>query len=79
VVMREDKIVLSNDKSPVLEPGKTQRVIAQFIPPRAMLIVDGLVVLDYRDDRWLPGLDTLSVFSWTREQFDNVRVYTAKR
>jgi len=79
VVMREDKIVLSNDKSPVLEPGKTQRVIAQFIPPRAMLIVDGQVILDCRDDRWLPGLDTLSIFSWTREQFDNVRVYTAKR
>lgn len=76
-LLREEQMVLSNDKAPTLEPGRTHHVTAQFIPPRVLLVVDGRLVLDHRDTHWLPGLDTLSLFGWTKETFDNLRIYTS--
>jgi len=77
-VMRDIETVLLDEKAPMLEAGKRYRVVAQFVPPLCRLTVDGKRVLDYRDDRFLSGLDRIGVFTLGGDRFDNVRIYTAR-
>lgn len=76
---RNEKEVSTNRQSPRLEAGKTRHIIAQFSPQRILLIVDGVVSLDYKDTEWLKGLDTVSLMNgFGRDWFDNIRIYEAK-
>jgi len=74
--MRADKLVLQEGLAP-LEAGQWHHVVVQFVPPQAMAMADGKMLIDYRDDNWLPGLDTLSVYQYGQPRYDNVRIYTA--
>jgi hypothetical protein len=59
-------------------PRKWHHVIAQVLPRRVMLIVDGAVALDYRDLEVLKDPDTAGLCAWSGGRFDNVKIYTAK-
>ena len=74
MVIRADKIVLQEDMTP-LEAGKWHHVVYQFVPGRAMAIADGKVLIDYKDDQRLPGLDTISLYQFGQPQYDNLRIY----
>ena len=75
---RGDKAVVVSDQPPFPVTGKWQHLVAQFIPPKAQLFVDGQLALEYTDPQWLPNLDTLSLFAWPGPaDFDNLRLYTA--
>jgi hypothetical protein len=54
-------------------------VVAQFVRPKVMLLVDGKPAAEFEDPQWLPGLDTFSFVgdAWSAPQIDNVRVYAA--
>lgn len=76
---RNEKEVLTNRQSPVLGAGRTRHIVAQFSPKRILLVVDGVVSLDYKDEEWLRGLDTVSLMNgFGRDWFDNIRIYEAK-
>ncbi|NLO74625.1 MAG: hypothetical protein GX100_11045 [candidate division WS1 bacterium] len=76
-VVRETTEVQVRDPAFPLGDEQPHHVIAQFVPPRAALIVDGKTVLEYKDEAWLPELNTLSLYTWGKARFDNVRIYTA--
>lgn len=76
-VVRETEEVVVKEEAFPLGDQKPHHVIAQFVPPRAALWVDGKPVLEYEDPNWLPNLDTLSVYTWGKVRFDNVRIHSA--
>lgn len=64
--------------APPIEPGKWHHVVAQFVPPKCTMILDGKMVLAYVDKKWLSNLDTFSFFTLAGPvHIDNVRIYTA--
>ena len=76
---RKEKQILVNLQSPKLESGKTKHIIAQFSPERILLIVDGVVSLEFKDPEWINDLNTVSLMNgFGREWFDNVRIYEAR-
>ena len=78
-IWRNEKQVLTNLKSPLLEAGKTRHIIAQFSPQRILLVVDGEVSLDFKDTEWLKGLDAVSLMNgFGQDWFDNVRIYEVR-
>ena len=77
-VIRNTETVLLDSKGPRLETNKWYHVMAQFVPPRCQLYLDGKLVLDYQDAAFLPGLDQLGLHCMPAQQFDNVRVYVQR-
>jgi hypothetical protein len=63
--------------APVPGAGKTHHVIAQVLPGRVQLIVDGKISLDYRDPKPPTDPETLTFYPWGDAQYGNVKVYTA--
>ena len=79
-VWREAEEVALRNHGVRLEPGTWHHVVAQFAPPKATLVVDGKVALEYEDKNWLPNLDTFTFFSgFTDVQIDNVRIYSGNK
>ena len=73
---RDAEEVVLRDPGKKLLPDTWHHVVAQFAPPKATLIVDGQVALEYEDKAWLPNLDTFTFFSgFVEAQIDNVRIY----
>ena len=62
--------------APIPGAGKTHHVIAQVLPGRVQLIVDGKLSLDYRDPQPPTAPDTLTLYPWGDAQYGNVKVYT---
>jgi hypothetical protein len=79
VLSREGEKVAASKGNPGIEQGKWYHVVVQFVPPKAMLLVDGKPAIEYEDKQWLSGLDTFSFMgdAWSAPQIDNVRIYTA--
>jgi hypothetical protein len=78
-VAREGQTVATSKGSPGVEPDKWYHVVVQFVPPKAMLFVNGQPTVEYEDKQWLSGLDTFSFAgdAWSAPQIDNVRIYVA--
>jgi hypothetical protein len=57
--------------------GKTHHVIAQVLPDRVQLIVDGKLSIDYHEPKPLTEPDTLGLYPWGEAQYRNVKVYVA--
>jgi len=77
-VLRDVEAVVLDEKGRPPEPEKWCHLMAQFVPPRCQLYVDGKLVLDYRDPAFLPGLDRIGLFTIGGHRFDNVRIYVRK-
>ncbi len=78
-VWRDTEEVALRNPGLRLELGTWHRVVAQFAPPKATLVVDGQVALEYTDKSWLPNLDTFSFFSGFADiEIDNVRIFAQK-
>lgn len=77
---RAEKEIFTNLKSPILESNKKRHVIVQFTKNRILLIVDGVVSIDYKEANWIEGLNTVSLMNgFGRDRFDNLKIYTSKK
>lgn len=52
-------------------------IIAQIIGGKIQLIVDGKLVMEYRDPKPLEGARLPGLIAWGEGDFDNVRIYSA--
>ena len=77
-IIRNDKTVMLDDKTPVLEEGKTYHITAQFIPPLCQMYVNGKLYMEYRDVNFLTGLNRIGVFTFGNTTFDNLKIYVRK-
>lgn len=68
---------LTTADAPPRVPGKVYHVIAQVLPSRVQLIVDGRMSIDVTEPRPLTDPDTLALYPWCEARYDNVKVYTA--
>ena len=78
-ISRDGEKMAASKGVPGAEPDNWHRVVVQFVPPKVTMLVDGKTVAEYRDDRYLPNLDTFTFMgdAWSVPQIDNVRIYTA--
>ncbi len=65
-------------EGPVAEPGRWYHVIAQVLPDRVQLIVDGEMALEYEENHPLDGRRLPGIIVWSEGEFDNVRIYAAQ-
>ena len=65
-VMRNEKEVLVDEKGVQLKQDRWYHVLAQFIPDRCQLCLDGKLVIDYRDEDWIEGINAGAVARATR-------------
>jgi len=61
---------------PVAEPGRWYHVIAQVLPDRVQLYVDGDLALEYEERHPLDGKRLPGIITWSDGEFDNVRIYS---
>ncbi len=80
-ISRDGKKVATNRGNPGIEQDKWHHVVAQFVPPKVMLLVDGKPAAEYEDKQWLANVDTFTFVgdAWSVPQIDNVRIYTTRR
>jgi len=78
-ILRDTEAVVLDAQGRPPESGKWCHVMAQFVPPRCQLYVDGKLVLDYQDPSFLPGLDRIGLFTLGNSRFDKVRIYARDR
>ena len=74
-VMRNEKEAIIDESGIRLAKDKWYHVIAQFIPPRCQLFVEGKKVLEYEDRDWIAGLNEVALYSYPIHRFDNLRIY----
>jgi len=77
-VMRNDKEVLVDEKGVLLKQDRWYHVVAQFVPGRCQLYLDGKLVIDYRDESWIEGLNEIALYSYPVHWFDNLRIYEVR-
>ncbi len=69
---------VATSERPLPEPNRPYHVIAQVLPRRVQMIVNGQMALDYADPAPVQDADSLGFYPWGEAQFDNVRIYTAR-
>ena len=75
-VLRNGSEALVDEKGVQLGKDRWYHIIAQFVPPRCHLYLDGKLVLDYKDEAWIAGLNEVVLYSYPVHWFDNLRIYT---
>lgn len=62
----------------VATPGQWYHLIAQVLPDRVQLLVDGEPAMEYAEAHPLAGARLPGLLSWGEGEFDNVRIYVAR-
>ncbi len=78
-IIRDNEIVVVDKKTPVLNEGKKYHITGQFVPPYCQLYVDGKLYMQYKDQKFLTGLDRIGIFQLGKATFDNIRIYQQKK
>ena len=60
---------------PLAVPGRWHHVIAQVLPGRVQLVVDGQVALEYKDPAPVTDADMAGIIAWSEAEFDNLRIF----
>ena len=74
-ILKRGAEVIANNK-PMIESRRWHHIIAQVLPDRVQLIVDGKLVLDYEEPSPVKGADMIGFYAWLAAEFANVRIYT---
>ena len=77
-ILKMGEEVVGTNKGPLIVANRWHHVIAQVLPTKVQLIVDGKLVLDYVDPAPVKAADTAGIITWYDAEIDNLRIYTGE-
>ncbi len=63
--------------APLARPGTWHHVVTQVLEDRVQMVVDGVLVFDWRDPQPVGNADTAGIIAWGPGEFDNLKVFVA--
>jgi len=67
--------VVGSGQEPLIVPNRWHHIVAQVLPDKAQLIVDGELVVEYMDPDPVTTADMAGVITWRDAEIEYVRIY----
>ena len=75
-ILKKGAEVVGSGREPMIVPNRWHHIVAQVLPDKAQLIVDGELVVEYIDSSPVTTADMAGFITWQDAEVEYVRIYT---